>query len=80
MVVLVILGAQVAAEFKMAAKLTLFSQSLKSFLKMFKKLISNYRIFMELFFSKKIQNGGFIQDGGNLSKLFQELSTDQSKS
>jgi hypothetical protein len=65
-----------AAEFKMAAKLILFSQSLKSNFFNFLKImyaLTNYHIFMELFFFSKIQNGEFIQDGGNLGKIFQGL-------
>jgi hypothetical protein len=60
-----------AAEFKMAVKLTLFSQSLKSMIfSIFVKLIytlTDYRIFGE------IQNGESIQDGANFGEIFQEL-------
>jgi hypothetical protein len=34
-------------------------------------MLTDSRIFIELFFSK-IQNGGFIQVGGNLGKIFYE--------
>jgi hypothetical protein len=37
-----------------------------------KDFYTYYRISWNNFFSK-IQNGGFIQDGGNLGKIFQEL-------
>jgi hypothetical protein len=61
------------AEFKMAAKLISFSQSIKSNFFNFLKIIytsTKYHIFMDKFFFSKIQYGGFIQDGGNLGKIF----------
>jgi hypothetical protein len=35
--------------------------------------LTNHHIFMEIFFFSKIQNGGFIQDGGKWDKILQEL-------
>jgi hypothetical protein len=63
-----------AAVFKMALKLPLFSPGLKSnFFEFFFKFIYIYSYFMELFFSKKYKMADFfkiVKIWGNFSKIF----------